>query len=384
MIRPSLESHGGRDGVIPKDHPVHGGRTGGGCIDRLIMKCISWNVRGLRDERRRGIVGRYLREWGADVTCLQETMLTNPEQRIWTSLGWGSGESQVSIVASGRSGGMKLAWKEATFDKSETGLGRQVVAARLVYRTIGSSIVIASASGPSIPSRRGKLWEDLAQLCRAFPDTPILIGGDYNVTLAADDRPNGAGGRDLGLAQFREVLAQQGLAKIGPFDQRFTWKGPSSQSRLDRFLCSIELLARFSLAEVTSLPRPLSDHTPILWSTHEGLGRPTYFKMDRSWLHDGGFKRDIAEWWHAHLNFGSASDQLITKLKDFCHHLFNLDQIRIARTRNRDIALTCIQVLDVMEDVRPLTADEIREQKTRRDEVAEANIRIKMDWRQHF
>ena len=31
------------------------------------MKCISWNVRGLRDERRRGIVGRYLREWGADI-----------------------------------------------------------------------------------------------------------------------------------------------------------------------------------------------------------------------------------------------------------------------------------------------------------------------------
>ena len=44
---------------------------------------------------------------------------------------------------------------------------------------------------------------------------------------------------------------------------------------------------------------------------------------------------------------------------------------------NRDTALTRIQTLDVMEDVRPLTAEDIRERTTRRDEVAEANLRIK-------
>ena len=206
-IRSSIKSYGGHDGFNPTGRLVHGGWTGG-CIDRLIMKCISWNVWGLRDERRRGIVGRYLRDWGADVICLQETMLTHLEQRIWTSLGWGSGESQVSIAASGRSGGIILAWKEALFDKSETWLGRHVVAARLVYRNDRNAIVMASAYGPSSPTRRGELWEDLAQLCRTFPDTPILIGSDYNVTLAADDRPNGAGGRDLGSSQFRKALVQ--------------------------------------------------------------------------------------------------------------------------------------------------------------------------------
>ena len=160
------------------------------------------------------------------------------------------------------------------------------------------------------------------------------------MTLVADDSPNGARGRDLGSTQFREVLAQLGLTEMGPSDWRFTWRGPTSQSRLDRFLCSIELLALLPLAEVTSLPRLLSDHTPILWSTQVGPDRTNYFKMDRSWLCDGGFKRDIAEWWHSHLNFGSALDRLITKLKDFRHHLFNLlRQIRTARTRNRYTAL---------------------------------------------
>ena len=99
-------------------------------------------------------------------------------------------------------------------------------------------------------------------------------------------------GRDRGLAQFREVLAQVGLAEMGPSNQRFTWRGLTSQFQLDWFLCSTELLALFPLAEVTSLPRALSDHTPVSWSTQVGPGRPTYFKMDRSWLRDGGLKRD--------------------------------------------------------------------------------------------
>ena len=200
------------------------------------------------------------------------------------------------------------------------------------------------------------------------------------MTLAADDCPNGAGGRDPGLAQFREVLAQEGLEENGPYDRRFTWKGKTSQSGLDRFLCSIQLLTSFPLAEVTSLPLPLSDHMPILWTSHVGPCRSTYFKMDWSWLRDRDFKRDIAKWWQSDLNFGSASNQLITKLKDFRHHLFNLRrQIRTARTRTRDTAFTRIQTLDAMEDVRPLTTDEIRERKTRRDEVAELDLRIEMD-----
>ena len=281
------------------------------------------------------------------------------------------------------SGGIILAWKEVIFDRAETWLGRHVVAARLVNRMDGSAVVTTSAYVPSATTLRGELWEDLVQLCRAFPDTPILIGGDFNVTLAVADRPNGAGGRDPRSAEFREVLAQLGLVELGPSDRRFTWRGPTSQSRLDRFLCSIELLDRFPLVEVISLPRPLSHHTPISWSTQAGPSRPTYFKMDRSWLRDEGFKRDIFAWWHSHPNFGSASDRLITKLKDFCHHLFNLRrQIQTTRIRNRDTALARVQTLDALEEQRPLTIEESMERKTSRVEVAEADLRIEMDWRQ--
>ena len=260
------------------------------------MKCITWNVRGLRDPRRQGVVGRYLREWGADIICLQETMLTNTDQRIWSDLGWGGNETHVSIDASGRSGGILLAWKTSLFDRQDIWRGKHVVAARLIHRADGHTLVIASAYGPTNVSNRGELWEDLTQLCGIFLNTALLIGGDFNVTLTPEDRPNDMGGQDPRSARFRETLAHLGLGEIGPADQRFTWHGPTSQSRMDRFLYSLELCDSYAFAEVTSLPRPLSDHTPLLWASQMGATRPTYFKMDRSWFRRDGFK-GLEGWW---------------------------------------------------------------------------------------
>ena len=166
------------------------------------MKCISWNVRGLRDDRRRGIVGRYLRQWGAEIICLEETMISQVEPRTWTSLGWGSATAYVDIPASGRSGGILLALKEDLFDQLNVWRGRHVVAAALKNRRDDTSCVVALVYGPTNPSRLDELWEDLRQLYGAFLATSLLIGGDFNVTLRIDDRPNGGGGFTRGPLSF--------------------------------------------------------------------------------------------------------------------------------------------------------------------------------------
>ena len=170
------------------------------------MRCITWNVHGLRDPRRRGVMGRYLKEWGADIICLQETMLANTEQRTWSDLGWGGNETHVSIEASGHSGGILLAWKTSLFDREEIWKGKHVVATRLIHRADGRNLVVASAYGPTNASNRGELWEDLNQLCTTFPNTALLIGGDFNVTLTSEDRPNDMGGQDPGSATFGRLL----------------------------------------------------------------------------------------------------------------------------------------------------------------------------------
>ena len=229
-------------------------------------------------------------------------------QQTWTALGVGSAEGHVAIAASGQSGGIILAWKEDQFNCSCTWTGRHMAEGWLVNRRDSFSAVVAPAYGPVAPTLRSELWEDLVQLHGAFPGSPILIGRDFNVTLTTSDRPNDGGGRDPGFSQFREVIVALGLAEIGPSDRRFTWKGPTPQSRLDHFLCYIELLAAFPLVEVTTFPRPLSDHTSIVWAARVGSAKSTYFKLDRSWLRDRTLKNEILEWWGSRLTFGAASE----------------------------------------------------------------------------
>ena len=221
-----------------------------------------------------------------------------------------------------------------------------MVAARLSRRADGWSWVAASVYGPQTSARRMELWEDINELATTFQGIPVIIGGDFNVTLEAADRPNGLGGQDPGSTDFRDVLAQARLQEMGPSDCRFTWRGstnPMARSRLDRFLCSVEMLEVFPSARVTALPRPISDHTPIMWTSHGETDRPPYFKIDRSWFREEGFVEDLATLWEAQPARGFASARLVTKLNGLRHHLIGWRRrIREDRTRTRDGALSAM------------------------------------------
>ena len=56
-------------------------------------------------------------------------MLLQVDQQTWTALSLGGVEAHVAIAASGRSGGILLAWKEDLFDCLCTWTGRHAVAA---------------------------------------------------------------------------------------------------------------------------------------------------------------------------------------------------------------------------------------------------------------
>ena len=147
-------------------------------------------------------MGRYLRDWGAEVVCLQETMMENVDGRLWRALGWGEGGAHVVLEAAGRSGGIALAWKDDAYEKLEEWRGRHVVAARLSRRADSWSLVAASTYGPQTSARRLELWEDIFEVATKFQGIPMIIGGDFNVTLEAADRPNGLGGQDPGSTEF--------------------------------------------------------------------------------------------------------------------------------------------------------------------------------------
>ena len=89
--------------------------------------------------------------------------------------------------------------------------------------------------------------------------------------------------------------------------------------------------------------------------------------------------------YHFEYTFGTAAARLAKKLLQLRHHLFELRrQIRSDHTSSLDAALARIQELNAMEDTRPLEPGEVQERRICRDEVAELDMRLEMDWCQRF
>ena len=113
-------------------------------------------------------MGCYLREWGTEVVCFQETLMEEDDNRLWRALGWGEEGAHVVIEAAERSRGIALAWRDNDFEKQEEWRGQHVVAAFLTRWMDSRSWGVASDYGPHSLARRLELWEDLVELATKF------------------------------------------------------------------------------------------------------------------------------------------------------------------------------------------------------------------------
>ena len=84
-------------------------------------------------------------------------------------------------------------------------------------------------------------------------------------------------------------------------------------SRLYRFLVSTDWESKFSKAVQSTLPRPVSDHCPILLDSEGIKSGPRLFQFEIMWLKYEGFKDLLRDWWQNMQFFGSFSFVLASK-----------------------------------------------------------------------
>ena len=104
----------------------------------------------------------------------------------------------------------------------------------------------------------------------------------------------------------------------------FTWNGGlnnQSWARLDRFLVSPSWLDQFSGVLQSRLPRPISNHFPVLLGGGRIRRGPSFFRFENMWLKFKGFKDLIRSWWRGIKVRGSANFRLATKMKEIKHKL---------------------------------------------------------------
>jgi len=172
-------------------------------------KILSWNVRGLNEGDKWLKVINLIRQWKADIICLQETKLDFISIRLVRSL-WGCHFVDWCYLASrGASGGILIMWDRRIVEKMDVYVGEFVVAYSFISVADDFSWASAGVYGPNFDSLRSSLWDELAGLS-SWWELPWCIGGDFNVTRFPAERS-----RDIRLnaaiMEFWDFIFEQDL-----------------------------------------------------------------------------------------------------------------------------------------------------------------------------
>ncbi|XP_075524522.1 uncharacterized protein LOC142556916 [Primulina tabacum] len=176
------------------------------------MSCISWNARGLGNQRAFRELKRLLAERNPTLLFLCETKRRDSNFTWWKDVLGYSGMFVVNCV--GRSGGLALL----------------------------------------VPELHGIPW---------------LVGGDFN-EISSDSEKFGGNRRPAAQTRaFRDTLSDCGLQDLHGSGDLFTWVNRRSPEhiiieRLDRFVANFEWRLLYPVAKAQSLDFYHSDHRPIL------------------------------------------------------------------------------------------------------------------------
>ena len=131
------------------------------------------------------------------------------------------------------------------------------------------------------------------------------------------------------------------------------------------------------------LPRPTSDHFPVLLeggSWRRGLAP---FRFENMWFKVEGFKDLIRSWWWGIKVSGSTSFRLSTKLKELKQKLkvWNMEEFGNLES-NKEAAIQQVEYWDRVEDERSLTMEELACKKEAKEDYAKWVDLEETHWRQ--
>ena len=131
------------------------------------------------------------------------------------------------------------------------------------------------------------------------------------------------------------------------------------------------------------LPRPTSDHFPILLEGG-GLRRgPSPFKFENMWLKVEDFKDLLRSWWQGTVVRGKASFRLAAKLKELKQKIKSWNRDVFGRLEcNKNLALQQVEFWDLVESERNLLEEETKLKNEAKENYKKWVLLEEVHWRQ--
>ena len=248
------------------------------------MKIISWNVNGVRAVAKKGFANQ-IKEWNADIICLQETKAQVEEVQQALSMIEGYDVFASSAVRKGYSGTSMLTKTKPLSIEYGIGVIEHDQEGRVIAAEFDEFYVV-TAYIPNSGSDLGRLeyrqtWDrDFTQyMCKLQSKKPVIACGDFNVAHQPIDlaRPKQNYNKTSGYTQ-QEIDGMTTLLASGfvdtyrhlrPSEVGYSWwsarfgaREKNIGWRIDYFLVSDTFLP--SVVDSYIMPSELgSDHCPV-------------------------------------------------------------------------------------------------------------------------
>ena len=271
------------------------------------MHILSLNVRGLRDNTKRGNMFEWLKGQKADVVFLQETHChlkkdavkwsrewsNDPNDSIW-SLGTTRSKG-VSILLNKKSFGATIKISNSIIDAN----GRTI---KSILHVNEQKFRLLNVYAPNNEAERVKFFISLQYLLNDDIDAENILGGDFNCVMNSDeDRNNCNGKNDVGQIDLHYLTNVCELEDIWrrryPNKSDYTWKGRGRESRNDFWLTSLSLDNQID--NVFNNYAPYTDHKSIniVLRTNETERGKGIWKMNTSNIINEQYKESFIEMW---------------------------------------------------------------------------------------
>ena len=146
---------------------------------------------------------------------------------------------------------------------------------------------------------------------------PWCCFGDFNIIRFPSEH---LGGTPITLAmeKFSEFIENLNLIDLPLEGGSYTWSSGTDQpsmSRIDRALITHDWEEHYPNVIERILPRPISDHCPILLEAGGMARGKSLFRFENMWLKTDVFVDRVQSWWNRHSFVSTPSFVLAKKLK---------------------------------------------------------------------
>ena len=348
------------------------------------VKIMSWNVRGANDPDRRKIIRNVIRSHRANLVCFQETKIQKMTTVVARSLGVGRNCDWRALDAEGTAGGILLFWNKKIMELVDSEIGLFSISCLFKMVEGGVLWMFSGVYGPVERNLKEIFWEELGSI-RGWWEGPWCLGGDFNEIFSPSERVRG-GNITPPMRRFAAIVNEMGLRDLPLQGGPYTWSGGRngrSMSRLDRFLVSSDWECQYSKVVQKCLPRPISDHFPILLDSDGVRTGPSPFRFELMWLKFRGFKELLKGWWQNLKFHGSFSYILAAKLKALKGILksWNMEVFGRVEVKKKE-ALQRVSFWDGLEKQRELILEEREERIRAKEEFKSWAVMEEISWRQ--